>query len=107
MVCSEWTNDSEVGENRNRHYDHDCSGSKSDEKKKYHPATNGAAERMVKVLKKSLKLASRLSVKHLLNKLASELPVHATLYNGSASCSAISEAATEDTSHVAEARSEG
>ena len=30
----------------------------------YHPATNGAAERMVQVLKKGLKLASRLSVDH-------------------------------------------
>ena len=30
----------------------------------YHPATNGAAERMVQVLKKGLKLASRLGVDH-------------------------------------------
>jgi len=35
----------------------------------YHPATNGAAERMVQVLKKGLKLASRLSVDHQLTNL--------------------------------------
>ena len=35
----------------------------------YHPATNGAAERMVQVLKKGLKLASRLSVDHQLANL--------------------------------------
>ena len=35
----------------------------------YHPATNGAAERMVQVLKKGLTLASRLSVDHQLANL--------------------------------------
>ena len=35
----------------------------------YHPATNGAAERMVQVLKKGLKLASRLNVDHQLANL--------------------------------------
>ena len=35
----------------------------------YHPATNGAAERMVQILKKGAKLASQLSVDHQLANL--------------------------------------